>query len=82
MDSGATCHVVKNKEQFISFDSTHREKLSVANGQQVMSEGKGTVRIEFLNVDNKKSTVLISNALYIPTIGGNLISVHCLVENG
>jgi len=59
-----------------------REKIFVANGQQVVVEGIGTVRIQITNNDGKRRSVKIQNVLYVPSISGNLLSVRKLVAEG
>lgn len=81
LDSGATCHIVGNKENFIEFDQEYREKVCTANGEEMMAIGKGTVQINFLNESNERSIVKMADVLYIPGIG-NLISVRRLAEKG
>lgn len=82
IDSGATCHIAGNKAQFTKFDSDHREKVVVANGQQLTALGKGTICVKFINTFGNTNTVHITDVLYIPGIKGNLISVKRLAEKG
>lgn len=52
MDSGATCHVTYQRENFIVFDDRHTEFNAVANGQQVTACGKGKIPIGFIGYWN------------------------------
>uniref|UniRef100_A0AAG5DV13 Retrovirus-related Pol polyprotein from transposon TNT 1-94 n=1 Tax=Anopheles atroparvus TaxID=41427 RepID=A0AAG5DV13_ANOAO len=45
LDSGATCHIVNNRDFFDTFDTNVNDKISVANGEQVMCIGKGSGKI-------------------------------------
>jgi len=82
VDSGATSHVTSNRSMFAEFNKNHRENIFVANGQRVVVEGIGTVRIQITNSDGKRQSVKIQNVLYVPSISGNLLSVRKLVAEG
>lgn len=82
VDSGATCHIVGQKQQFVYFNKNHREEVYVANGQQMSAEGKGTIRVNFINKFGNRTSVEIADVLFIPEIKGNLISVKRLAEKG
>lgn len=82
IDSGATCHIVGNKEDFLEFNPSHREEIFVANGNQVEAIGKGTVGAKFLNEFGDERSVKIVDVLYVPSIKGNLISVKRLTDSG
>lgn len=82
LDSGATCHVSCKRENFIEFDGTHSEKVSVANGQEVRASGRGKVAVVLVNGNSTTAKVTIEDVLYVPSIGGNLISVKRLTEKG
>lgn len=82
MDSGATCHIVGSKEDFVEFNANHREKIFVANGNQVQATGRGSVRVDFLNEFGDEKSIKIVDVLYVPNIKGNLISVKRLTEGG
>lgn len=82
VDSGATCHIAGHKDQFVNFNKDHREKIYVANGEQVSALGKGTICVNFVNKYGNRSSVEISDVLYVPGIKGNLISVKRLTDKG
>lgn len=82
LDSGATCHISCRKDNFVSLNDNHREKVSVANGNEVMSSGRGNVKIDFVNDDGTSTKVTMCDVLFVPDIGGNLISVKRLTEKG
>ncbi len=60
----------------------HREKVNVANGYEVYSEGIGTVSIQLINEAGKESKIKVSIVLFIPKIAGKLLSVKKLAEKG
>ena len=82
IDSGATCHISSNKRFFTDLNMKHHEKINVANGNEVKTEGRGSGTIQFLNQNSEVSSVTLHNVLYIPEIGGNLLSVRKLAEEG
>ena len=65
---------------FVNFNKYHREKVYVANGKQVSAEGKGTICVNLVNKYENKSSVTISEVLYVPGNKVNLISVKRLTE--
>lgn len=81
IDSGATCHVACDKRMFVTLDGTCND-LTVANGEKIRVEGKGTCRIEFMNASGHISAAKVSDVLYAPAIRGNLLSVKRLISNG
>lgn len=40
IDSGATCHISREKSSFLELDMSHREKVCVADRNEVVSSGK------------------------------------------
>lgn len=82
IDSGATCHISGQKDLFEELDENFKEKVFVANGQQVSAQGKGVLTVQLLNKFGKCITVKISDVLYIPEVKGNLISVRRLTQLG
>ena len=47
MDSGATCHVCKNKDHFKTPKEEDENVLYMGNASSVQVNGKGTMKIEF-----------------------------------
>lgn len=82
IDSGATCHIASKRDLFDMFDGSYRENVSVANGQMIAASGKGSIVLQLLNGNGSCNNVHIDNVLYVPQIGGNLISVKKLAEKG
>ena len=52
----------------------------MANGNQVTSEGRGSGILKFLNQKNEEFSAKLTDVLYVPAIGGNLLSVRKLNE--
>lgn len=82
IDSGATCHIVGKKDQLIEFNSDFHETITVANGEQVTSVGKGSIRIKCQNGEGVINSVKLVDVLLVPGIGANLLSVKKLTEKG
>jgi hypothetical protein len=82
LDSGATCHIANQKEMFCDLDLSHREKVNVADGKTIMSAGKGTIPITFVNAEGKEFSGKIENVLLVPEIKGNFLSVKRLSCKG
>lgn len=81
IDSGATCHVTCDRNSFITMNAANND-LTVANGEKIRVEGKGTCHIDFINAAGKVSSAKIDDVLYAPTIKGNLLSVKKLTSKG
>lgn len=82
LDSGATCHICCDDKQFSEIDMNHREKVSVANGNEIVSSGRGTIKIQLYNEAGISTNIQLRDVLYVPSIGGNLISVKRLAFYG
>lgn len=82
IDSGATSHVTPDKGLFIEFDSSHNNKISVANGQQIEVKGKGNIKIESITDSNSTSDIKLTDVLWVPSTCSNLLSVRKLNSHG
>src|SRR5438045_4840962 len=74
-------HSSCRREDFVSIYPYHGKPLSGIGGVQLMPEGVGTLKVD-CNVQGKQSFMLLTNTLYCPTIGVNLISVSQLLQVG
>ena len=76
LDSGATDHVIKNRQLFTSYSKlTNPQFISVGNGAKLQIHGKGTVTIPGTSIE-------LINALHLPNIINNLIPVPQLAKIG
>lgn len=82
LDSGASCHVSCDKSIFIDLDMSHHDKVFVANGNEVTSSGRGNIRVVFQNENGESTKVTLCDVLFVPSFGGNLISVKKLAQKG
>jgi hypothetical protein len=77
VDSGATSHMTNDRSSFAEFNSSKSEKVTVANGQYMMSEGVGD---GYLHCQSKN--IRVKDVLYVPTLESNLLSVKKLTKQG
>ncbi len=85
MDSGATVHMVKNKEiltSYEAFDEPHQVKLGNNSICLAYGKGKFTLLCETLGSGRKKNKIKVSNVLYIPDLMCNFLSVKAITDNG
>lgn len=82
VDSGATVHISREKNFFLELDLSHRERVSVADGNYMEAAGKGKVKLQLVNETGQRFDVIIDNVLFVPSIGVNLISVKRLTLQG
>ena len=76
LDSGATVHCFNDLTLFHSIDPTAQlPNLRVANGGFSKVVAVGTVRISLLDSKGKPKLLELKNALYVPDMKFNLISV-------
>ncbi|OJT11681.1 Retrovirus-related Pol polyprotein from transposon TNT 1-94, partial [Trametes pubescens] len=81
-DSGATHHMSPYREDFASFTATADKKLSAANQQHFHAKGVGKMVIPVPNTPNADSQITLTDVLYTPALGFNLISVGRIDDAG
>lgn len=81
VDSGASCHMCNDIELFTDINTKHREKIYTADGKSMMAKGKGTATI-CVQKGGKAEVLSVREALYVPQLEGNLLSVQKLSEKG
>lgn len=79
LDSGASHHMIKDDEFFISLDRSLTSHIKVANGDTLPADGQGTVKIFF---GEEKQFESEFKATYAPKLDCNLISVNKLTQDG
>lgn len=72
LDSGASDHMSSQRDRFADFVE-NQTGVRVANGEIMVSQGKGTM---WINIDNGESITRqkLKDVLYIPKVHGNLLS--------
>lgn len=82
IDSGATRHVVHDKEFFTELDETYRSSVELANGQAAGVNGIGKGNLTFMGENGCIYSAVVAEVLYAPKLVGNILSVRRLVKNG
>lgn len=70
IDRGCTNHMTKHSHAFNKIDQSNKIPVKMGNREIVKIKGKGTVVVEM-----KKEKYQINDALYVPKLDKNLLSV-------
>ena len=81
LDSGATSHMCHNIQEFIEIAPVENQTVRLAVDKVTDVKGKGTVRLAVSTTKGKKS-VRLENALYVPKLKTNLLSVSKATTSG
>ena len=81
VDSGCSYHLFNSRSFFGSVDETVRVKIKVGDGRFVYSTGAGAVRLRVKDAAGH-FVVVEMQALYVPDLATNLVSVSQLNANG
>jgi len=87
VDCGATTHIVCDKSKFTKFDEnfdSSKHCIELANGFRSNNVVKAKGDATFLLTDSTgcKRSVILKNALYIPSYNQNIFSVQCATQSG
>jgi hypothetical protein len=82
LDSAATNHICQSKENFVTYSAESLSSITVGGSNAVKVSGRGSIRIEFLLSDGSINEVLLTNVLYVPDFGTNLVSATALMSKG
>lgn len=81
LDSGASSHLCKSRELFIDIDNHGKGTLNLANDTCTEITGQGTVFL-VSNMHGMSKTIKINNALLVPDLRTNLLSVSKITDEG
>jgi hypothetical protein len=83
VDSGATCHMCNDKEQFGELNRLRRpQEVSLGDGHVLEATGTGTVTLEMLLPDGSSQRCKLKDVLYVPKLSYSLLSVSKASEAG
>ena len=82
LDSGATSHMINNREMFIDIDDSFSGKVQNANKTESEIYGRGTVAFLVKDSNQVKKKIILENALFIPENSHSLVSISKLREAG
>ena len=85
VDSGATSHMVNTKDFFKTFDSNRKGHVRLADDGKlaaVQGIGSGSIKCSLGKSKQKIAEICVSDVLYVPSLGSNLLSVKKLAKAG
>lgn len=81
IDSGASSHMTGRKDLLHDFQQDRTRKVTLADGTEIDSVGKGTV-VFTAKKNGELNRLTATDVLYIPSMVDNLISVSKLTDKG
>ncbi|KAK3171942.1 hypothetical protein OEA41_004026 [Lepraria neglecta] len=75
IDSRYTNHIYHDREDFISYTSL-RNAIHIADGTTIYAQGRGSINIEFILLNDKARVTRIDNVLHIPQLQCGLFSIY------
>ena len=82
VDSGATHHMTKSKEDLTEHTSRTISHVRLGDGKRITCIDEGTVRLPNRTVGRVEGTIVLERTLVVPELERNLISVYGLMRSG
>lgn len=82
LDSGATSHMTNNATLLGELDTSCKDKISLADGNEVQANGIGSGVYRSLDGNGQTVDVKLKNVYHVPALTGNLLSVSKIVDEG
>jgi transposase InsO family protein len=81
LDSAATCHMISDRSYFVEYEACTHQHISVGGFNDVPIAGFGKIRFR-ASSPTGHNNITLDDALYIPNLGANLISLGKLQRSG
>jgi hypothetical protein len=83
IDSGASRHFSPERSKFLNYEEfVNSEPIRAADGRTFSALGKGDLKIQLPNGNQKPTPITLKNVLYSPHMAFTLISVSCIDRAG
>ena len=83
MDSGATCHMCNDREQFSELRQLKEsQEVTLGDGHTLEGTAIGAVKIEALLPDGSTRKCRLEKVLFVPKLSYNLLSVSIAAKAG
>ena len=86
IDSGATSHIIVDRDKFLDFDHNFNSKshlIELADGSKAnVVQGRGKAKVKLCDVNGNSQDLVLHNALYIPSYTQNIFSVPAAIDRG
>jgi len=87
IDSGASVHVINDKNKFTKFEPDFNPQshvIVIANDQNIqgIAQGQGDAKLTLEDSNGQPTEVILKGALYIPTFSQDILSVSAAANQG